>query len=217
MKKTMKILWKTAAVGMVFVWALHLSACVHIERKSLYAQGLEVVRLMAEMVQSEELVDNFVGIDDLKAVVQTISQGNYTTPKAVYAISITDENLAAAAELDTLDTVSKELKSFLMQRVLSSLITQINAMSGSVNVAAANVCMAGKTFVNPNVSENVIYLYTYDQAVPVAVTFTVGEEHTISASGVFLLYKGGTGGSVDEVKSLFRDIPVEVTEVLKGK
>lgn len=224
MKKSMKTVWTTLAVIVVLVSVLSLSACGNnessAETKSLYAQGLEIVKLMSEMTQSEEYVDIFIESSDIKSVVQNISTGDYTTPKAVYAISITDENIAAMAELNNLGNASKGLKSFLTQRVLGSLMTQINGMSGVVNLAASGVCTVGKTFVNENTTENVIYLYTYDNAVPIAVTFIVGEGQAISASGVFVMYDWFTCGSADEIKSffsVFSDIIVEVTEVLPEK
>lgn len=135
----------------------------------------------------------------------------------MYAISVSDENVAAMAELNHLDNLSKGLESFLKQRVLGNLMTRINGMGGVDNIAAASMCTAGKTFVYENANEDVIYLYTYDNAVPVAVTFSVGEDHAISASGVFVIYDKFTDGSADEIKSFFRDIIVEVTEVLPEK
>lgn len=81
------------------------------------------------MTQSEEYVDLCGGSSEIKSVVQNISTGDHTTPKAVYAISISDENLveiAAMAELNNLDNLSKGLKSFLKQRALGGLMTRIN-------------------------------------------------------------------------------------------
>lgn len=221
MKKSMKKVLKILSAAMILVLVLGLSACKNnesnVETKSLYTQGLEVIQLMFEMTQSEEYIDLCGGSSEIKSVVQNISTGDYTTPKAVYAISISDENLAAIAELNKMDNSSKGLKSFLMQRILGSIMTRINGMGGVDNIAAASICTGGKTFVCENVNENVIYLYTYDNAVPVAVTFTVGEEHAISASGVFVINDKFRDGSADEIKSSFNDITVEVTEVLPEK
>lgn len=125
--------------------------------------------------------------------------------------------MAAMAELKNLDNLSKGLKSFLKQRALSGLMTRINSMGGVDNIAASGICTAEKTFVNKNANEDVIYLYTFNNAVPVAVTFRVGEDHAISASGVFVIYDKFTAGSADEIKSFFSEITIEVTEVLPEK
>lgn len=221
MKKSIRNILISSAITIALVMVLSLTACFSnesdTETKSLYVQGLEVVQLMSEMTQTEEYVDIHTGNSEIKAVIEKISIGDYSAPKNVYSISITDENLAAMTELTNLDNASEELKNFLMQRVLGSLMTQINGMSGVANLAAASVCTVGKTFVDENADGNVIYLYTYENATPVAVTFTVGEDKAVSATGVFVMYDGFTCGSADEIKSFFSDITIEVTEVLPEK
>ena len=117
------------------------------------------------------------------------------------------------AELSDLEGVSEELKNYLTQRVIASLMSQINAMSGVENLAASSVCTVGKTFVSENATENVIYIYTYEGTAPVAVTFTLGEDHSVSATGTFILYDGFTCGSAEEIRGIFGDITVNVTEV----
>ena len=198
-----------------------LSACggkeSNADVNSLYAQGLEIVQLMSEMTHTEGYVDIHTGDSKVKAIIQDISTGDYSSPKAVYAISISDENLATMAELDSLKNASEELKAFLMSRVLGPLMTRINGMSSVETLVASSVCTAGKTFVNENAADSVIYLYTYENALPVAVTFTVGEDHAVSASGVFVLHDKFTCGSADEIKAFFSDIIVEVTEVQPEK
>ena len=77
-------------------------------------------------------------------------------------------------------------------------MTQINGMSGVENLAASSVCKVGKTFVNENANEDVIYLYTYEEAKPIAVTFTVSEDNAVSATGVFVMYEGFTCDSMED-------------------
>ena len=217
MKNTIRNIIVALVIGITAIMVLSLSACSKNEskpeQKSLYAQGLEVVRLMEEMIQTEEYVDLHTGNSEIKTIIQDISTGNYAAPKAAYSISITEENLVAMSELNTLNNASEGLKDFLLQRVLGSLMTQINGMSGVENLAAASVCTVGKTFVNENADGNVIYLYAYEDAKPISVTFTVGEDKTVTATGVFIMYDEFTCDSVDEIQSFFGDIAVEVAEV----
>ena len=205
-------------IGLVIV--LSLTACSgksNTEAKSLYEQGLEIVQLLSEMTQTEGYADVYTGNSEVKAVIQSISTGDYSSPKAVYAISAADDDLAAMVELNRLGNVSDELKNFLLRRARSALMTQINSMSGVENLAASSVCTAGKSFVNENAAEDVIYLYTYENARPIAVTFTIGENHSVSASGMFVMYDGFTCGSAAEIESFFSDISVDVSEVLPEK
>ena len=205
-------------IGLVIV--LSLTACSDksdVEAKSLYEQGLEIVQLLSEMTQTEGYADVYTGNSEVKAVIQSISTGDYSSPKAVYAISAADDDLAAMVELNRLGNVSDELKNFLLRRARSALMTQINSMSGVENLAASSVCTAGKSFVSENAAEDVIYLYTYENARPIAVTFTIGENHSVSASGMFVMYDGFTCGSAAEIESFFSDISVDVSEVLPEK
>ena len=173
--------------------------------------------LLSEMTQTEGYADVYTGNSEVKAVIQSISTGDYSSPKAVYAISVADDDLAAMVELNRLGNVSDELKNFLLRRARSALMTQINSMSGVENLAAASVYTAGKSFVNENAAEDVIYLYTYENARPIAVTFTIGENQSVSASGMFVMYDGFTCGSAAEIESFFSDITINVSEVLPGK
>ncbi len=211
-------------IGLLIVIALimvpGLSACSeskdNADTKSFYAQGLEVIQLMSEMARTEEYLNSVGAGSSQIEVIQKIGTGDYSSPKAVYAISVTDDNLAAMTELNRLGNASEELRNYLMQRVFGSLMTVINGMSSTVSVTASTVCSAGKTFVNQNAAEDVIYLYTYEDASSVAVTFIIGEEQTVSASGTFVLNDQFTCGSADEIKSFFSDvigIAADVTEV----
>ena len=209
---------KNVLIGLIIV--LSLTACSgksNTEAKSLYEQGLEIVQLLSEMTQTEGYADVYTGNSEVKAVIQSISTGDYSSPKAVYAISVADDDLAAMVELNRLGNVSDELKNFLLRRARSALMTQINSMSGVENLAASSVCTAGKSFVSENTAEDVIYLYTYENARPIAVTFTIGENHSVSASGMFVMYDGFTCGSAAEIESFFSDISVDVSEVLPEK
>lgn len=224
MKKSGKIFFAAWLVILLPVLVLGLSGCGNnrsngndAEKKSLYAQGLEVVRLMSEMAGSEEYMELYTENSGVTSVVQGISAGDYTTPKAVYAISVTEEALALMTEFVPLENISEELKTFLMQRILNTLFTQINALGGVEDIAASSVCAVEKVFVHEDTKKDVVYLYTYDNATPVAVTFTVGEDGAILAKGAFVLYDGFTCGSADEIKAFFHDVIVEVTEVFPEK
>ena len=219
MKKLIRSTLSGLAIVVALIMIFNLSACGKkndTETKSLYAQGLEIVQLMSEMTQIEEYVELYSGSNEIKTIIQNIGIGDFSPPKAVYAISIAEDDLAAMVGSNP-DNVSEELKNYIMQKSLASLMMQINGMSSVENLAASSVCTVGKTFVNENVTEDVIYLYVYENAIPVAVTFTIGENQAVSASGIFIMYDGFTCGSADEIKSFFNDITVNVSEVLPEK
>ena len=212
---------KTIAFVLVLTIILGLAACGAAneakESKSLYAHGLEVVSMLSEMTRSENFIGIYTANSEIKDIILALGDHSYETPDAVYAITVPKDTLMGMAELSNLEGASEELKSYLMQRVMASLMSQINAMSGVENLAASSVCTVGKTFVSENVTENVIYIYVYEGTAPVAVTFTLGEDHTVSATGTFIFYDGFTFGSAEEIQSVFSDIAVNVREVTPEK
>ena len=212
---------KAIAFVLVLVIIMGLAACGAAKEvkdsKSLYSHGLDVISLLSQMTGSENFIGIYTANSEIKDIILALGGHSYETPDAVSAITVPEETLMGMAELSNLEGVSEELKNYLTQRVMASIMSQINAMSGVENLAASSVCTVGKTFVSENATENVIYIYTYEGTAPVAVTFTLGEDHTVSATATFIFYDGFTCGSAEEIESAFSDIAVNVTEVTPEK
>ena len=186
---------------------------------SLYDRGLAVMELMAEMTESEAYIGLTTANDGIRAIIQNDLAGEHEEPEAVYFISIPEEQLRAwwdLAEMEETGEMSQELWTFLRQRILASVPSVINGMAGVEELAAANACMAQKTFAVKNEMQDVTYLYVYEDAAPAAVTFTAGEDGTVSASGTFLLQNEFSCGSAAEIEAFFEGIGVEaeVGEIL---
>lgn len=181
--------------------------------KSLYEQGLGVISLMAEAAQAEEYVGAYTGNPEIMEIIQNVGAGDYTTPKAVYSLSVSDEVLLSMLGLENLNGISAELKENLLSRTFGSLITQINGYAGVNNLAASSVLTLGKTFVDSSLTEDVIYIYTFENAFPVAVSFSVGENGAVSAGGNFIMYEEFTCSSVAEVQEFFSEFGAVVAEV----
>ena len=146
-------------------------------------------------------------------MIKEIGEGDYETLEAVYAITIDDEKFREILEVDNYNEISERLQAALRNRMFGSLITQINGMGGTEELAVSSICTHGKTFVDDSITDNTIYLYVYEDALPIAVTFTVGEGGAVSASGTFIMYDGFSCGSVEEVEESFRAFDVEVSEI----
>ncbi|MBP3634132.1 MAG: hypothetical protein J6J43_06135 [Oscillospiraceae bacterium] len=198
------------AMGLVLILLLGLSACSR--EASLYEHGLDVVQLLSEMAQSEECIGVYTADEDVSSVVHMIGAQDHWAPKAVYAVSVSEEVLATVAELENMD-VSEEVQAVLKHRVIGSLIPQINAAAGANALAATSICTAGKTFVCEACKTDVIYIYTYENAAPAAVTFVVGEDGTVSANGTFIVNENFSCSTAEDVKAHFGDIAVEVTQI----
>lgn len=209
------------AVLLSVVMLLSLCACggatsTKADEKSLYEHGLDVIAVMSEMTQLESYVETYTGSGEIKEIVQTIGEEDYTSPKAVYAITASAEQIAAYAGVDTLEGASDALQHTMENKFIVALISQVNGMAGAMNLAAASVCTSGKTFVSDEISESVVYLYTYEDARPVCVTFTCGEDSTVSATGMFMMYDKFTCDSAEEIEEFFGEVGVKVSEVQIG-
>ena len=186
---------------------------------SAYQKGLEVVDLPNEMIQNDTYVQLYTASAEIQKIVETVAAGDYTEPSAVYEISLPGESLSALAEAMggnvSMDGMSPELTRAVEQKLIGAVISQINAMGGAVNLAAMSVCTAGKTFVNEEISEDLIYLYVYEDTAPAAVTFVRGDEGTVSATGTFLFCEYLNTESEQTVSEFFAEIGAEVAVVAK--
>ena len=211
---------KWMSVLVTLVMTISLCACGEADAsvgntsdKSLYVQGLDVISLMAEAASAEEYVGAYTGNPEIMKIIQNVGAGDYTTPKAVYSLSVSDEVLLSMLGLENLNGISAELKENLLSRSFSSLITQINGYAGVNSLAASSVLTLGTSFMDSRLTEDVIYIYTFENAFPVAVSFTVGENGAVSAGGNFIMYEEFTCGSVAEVQEFFSEFGAEVAEV----
>ena len=184
-------------------------------KESLYEHGLEVIHLMSEMAQSTAYSSAYTGNESILNIIHKIGDGNYEETKKVYSISFNRENLENMTELAGVDGISDELKDYTMQRVITALVSQINAYSGAEHIAATSVCTAGKTFVSDALDEDSIFIYTFEDAYPVAVTFITGEDNTISANGMFIVNENFVCDSTGDIQNFFLEngITVNVVEV----
>jgi len=203
---------------MISIFVLGLCSCNKNngpESKSLYEEGMEVVELLAEHAGNEECVDIYTGNDEIKEIIADIGSHDYSKVDKVYEVVISDETLSAMAELDRVEGASEELKKLLKAKSLSAVTTQINGMAGVEKLAASSVCTVSRAFANDNIASNTIYIYTFEEGFPVAVTFIAGEDKVVSANGIFILFDKFTYGSAEEIKNFFSELSPEVNEVSK--
>lgn len=196
----------------VLIASLLLCACGNAaaSSQSLYDHGMDVIALMTEMAGNEQYVSIFTGNPNIAAIVQEINQGDFSTPKTVYALTVSDAQLDNLAEIESMGDLSPELKKMLRDRSLSALITQINGFEGTNALATASLCSVGKPLVDTPIDNYTIYIYTFENATPVAVIFTPGEDNYAGSTGQFILYDQFTCNSAEEIESFFANWDIEV-------
>lgn len=171
--------------------------------KTLYDHGLELVSIIEEMAESEEYIAVYTGSPRISDVISDFGDGDYSSPSKVYRLEPAAEIIAEYAHSAELSGMSDKVKDMVFAKTIAALATQANAVDGAENLAATTVCTAGKTFVNSEISDPVIYVYVYDNGYPVAVTFTAGENSTVSASAMFISCSIFDTSSVQAIDEFF--------------
>ncbi len=183
------------------------------ETKSLYEHGLDLVAQLEEMAGSDDYISIYTGDSNIREILAAAGAGDYTEPKEVYEITIPADTVAAMAEIASMDSLSENLKKRITSQTHTVIATQINAQGGSTMLAASSVCTAGKTFVHDGVTENVTYLYTYENGTPVMVAFTPGENGAVAASGWFVFPEDFPTGTAEEIAAYFPELEATVDVV----
>ena len=197
--------------------AVLLSSCgvTESELPSLEIRGMQIVSMLEEIAESEEYLSIYSADPELLNIIATFAEGDHSDPKIIYRLTLSEENVKSLCGTDVLTSLSPKLQDFLEGRVQASIINIANARGGSTALAATSICTAGRTFVSDEISSDTIYLYTFEDAVPVAVAFTVGESSTVTATGTFLIAEELNTDSPESIREFFSelDLTVEVVSV----
>ncbi len=199
---------KIALFVLIAVLTLEFASCG--AEVSIYDRGLEVVAMLDEMSQSADYIGVYSASEDIKSVIAA-SVGDRSTPSAVYELKVDEATLSGTADVNSMTDLSDGVREYVTNRSLATIITNINSRGGVNMLAASSVCTASMTFVNSEFEGYAVYLYTYENAAPVMVTFIAGEDGAVSASGNIVLYDGLDTTSAATIAAFFDEIKVEVT------
>lgn len=184
--------------------------------KSLREHGQELVALMGEMAGNGAYIGLYTENTEIGEVLSAAGEGDFSNPKAVYRIQVPESALGqyGLIELESLDRLSPALRKNVKSKSVTALPTMLNSMGGANTLAAASICTANKTFRSDEVPDSgVIYLYLYEDAVPAAVVFLPGEDGTVLATGMLILYDGFQAESPEDISGLLGELGAEVTEI----
>lgn len=155
--------------------------------KSLYEQGMDIIDLMVEATRNEAYLEIYSSSEEIQEILMEIGEGEYEEPDKVFSITVNEDALTALLGVEGVEGLSRDLEENLCDRMFGAMISQMNARMGVNYLAAASVCTMGKVFVDEDVEDNIIYIYEYVDATPVAIVFIPGEDGAVSASGCFLM------------------------------
>ena len=176
----------------------------------LYSQGLALVSEMNEAVQNEAWVSLFTGDPAVREILSNAGQGDFSQPKAVYEIQFSDQ---AVTSLTGQTDLSGFSESRIHAAIQSAAPSQINALDGAETLAAASICTVSDTFVCDGLTENTLYLYTYENAAPVMVSFVVGQDGAVLATGVPILSDSFSPDSPENVQLFLEGFGAQVSEI----
>ena len=207
----------------IFILPISLAALLFLEACSskdaaspaseLYHQGLALVSEMNETVQSEAWVSLFTADPAVKEILSETGQGNFSQPKAVYEIRFSDQAVTSLTGQADLTGFSESLQNRIRAAIQSAAANQINAMDGAETLAAAGICTVSDTFVCDGLTENTLYLYTYENAAPVMVSFAVGQDGAVLATGVPIFCDSFSPDSPENVQLFLEGFGAQVSEI----
>lgn len=154
--------------------------------KSLAECGEEVISVMADMVENEDFKSLYHIPSEYDDTIQKLREGDYGKCKAVYELTIPEEELMEAHGSDIeWENFSEELYEYLCSTVYVSFATRINR--GYDATIASSIYAAQKTFVSREADGNKVYVYTFEKGCPITVTFVAGEDGSVRATGYFII------------------------------
>lgn len=222
--KCNKMKQTTRAAALLLSLALLLEACsgqkapaADAPEKSLYRQGQELAAEIVEIAGTPEYLNFYTGNQEVTEILtQAVEGKDYASPKVVYSIRVPEsamESILGMMDVQELEGLPESLRRRMYTQFFRGLPNQVNAMGGANILAATSICTATRTFVDPAVTENLIYLYTYENGVPIVVTFLPGEGGAVSAAGTFLLHDNFGGYGLEELKGVLERLGATITEV----
>ncbi|MCM1536757.1 MAG: hypothetical protein NC126_12630 [Clostridium sp.] len=157
------------------------------EPPSLYDKGLSCVTTLSQEL-NEEYIGYFTSYE-FSEIVTELAKQDYSQPESVYELKYPDGGLKQLIlSLSLGDASTDDIPDAVLEKVagLSYLANMINARMGTNYLALSSILSADELFVNEEVTENTAYLYFYKNAYPVMVSFRVGEDGAIHATGSYI-------------------------------
>lgn len=160
----------------------------NLDNKSLYDHGFEVISLLVEMIGNEEYREAMNNSTELQDIAGKIQDGDYSTPKTVYQVTITEDEQNKLLAMNNInqENLTDTLGNYMKKKMLVNVINLLNVQYGTSYLAASSIYTAEKYFVCNEMSEDVIYIYTYESGFPIIITFVTGDDGIVIAKGTFI-------------------------------
>lgn len=168
---------------------------------ALLEQGKLVISLLNEKLHNDSYLE-LMGTASLTEgeTFAKLRATDYQEAEKVYQITLSGDAWGKLFALmsddkNLLNSASEELKSSLGRQMLESFVTlMVSRMGDSKTVALQSILMAERLFVEPTAkNEESIFLYVFEGAYPISVSFTGSQDGAVKAVGRFVL--------IDDIKT----------------
>lgn len=186
-------------------------------KTTLYDYGIELIEVISEMASSDAFALLYFPQGEIADLIASIGRQDHSSPVAVYQLQIDTESLLQEQAGNVLDQLSESLINQLRKVAASAISAMINAkQNNSAGIAASSICSTEMTFVTEELTEDTWYLYVFESAVPVLVTFVPGDDHSVSANAQFIISDdNAVPVNAETVKDMIHSagIPAELSEI----
>lgn len=176
---------------------------------SLYDEGLQLVSDMHELASDEVYIDLMIS-GDLKEHTNQIAACNYDRPSGVYRVGNAEGvwNLALLGLEPGQGSLSEAAQRHIRNTGAKLANVWIGRMGGAEQLATASVLMVSSYFVNTSLLQPEVYIYTYEDAYPVWVSFVPGKDGAVSATAQCLYWDGMRGADADAINAAVSDMGI---------
>ncbi len=197
------------------------------KEKTLVEQGLSLIELMKEKANNEAYIGMLIGSSANSVFFEKIKElgsGDISNLACVYCLSgdYSDFVLSYLSGIEELgmphfgtdgslkDSFSPELWNDLKRKVFFALpsIWNLYAGANSLEMAAPGVLSASSNFDSDEIDSDCIYIFTFSDSYPVAVSFQRGEGRSVYATASYILDKAFPK-SLESMQELGFDVQLE--------
>ena len=197
------------------------------KEKTLVEQGLSLISLMKEKANNEAYIGMLIGSSANSVFydkIKELGSGDISNLACVYCLSgdYSDFVLKYLSGIEELgmpyfgtdpsikDSFSPELWNDLKRKVFFALpsIWNLYAGANSLEMAAPGVLSASSNFDSDEIDSDCIYIFTFSDSYPVAVSFQRGEGRSVYATASYILDKAFPK-SLESMQELGFDVQLE--------
>lgn len=157
-----------------------------VKQDSYATVGLSLIEKMDKLAESEKYISLLSASENLNKLITKIGNANYSDPKAIYKSLIPEGAIIDDIVSDDTSVSSSDNSLIVEKKLIISLPNQINAASGSLELAASALLSADDSILDASVTEPEIYLYLYDGDYSAFVTLIPGSDGTVSTTARFI-------------------------------